>query len=87
LLPLIAASEHERDQHTDQRAAASRRAAKRTAIEPGRRSFADLTAKGRDDFNCAVVSHIELPGFSIWHRVPRVGFGTESFGPTVLLEK
>src|SRR4051812_4409085 len=35
---LVAASEHEREQQTDRCAAASREAAKRTAIEPGRRS-------------------------------------------------
>ena len=35
---LVAASEREREQHTDRCAAASCKAAKRTAIEPGRRS-------------------------------------------------
>jgi hypothetical protein len=28
--------------------------------------------------------HVEPPGFSFWHRVPRVRFGTESFGTTML---
>ena len=37
-----------------------------------------------DDFNCVVALHIEPPGFSFWHRVPRVRFGTESFGSTIL---
>jgi hypothetical protein len=47
-------------------------------------NFADPTAKRRDDFNYVVALHIELPGFSISHRVPRVGFGAESFGTTML---
>src|SRR5206468_7246439 len=37
-----------------------------------------------DDFNCVVALHVEPPGFSSWHRVPRVRFGTESFGTTML---
>jgi hypothetical protein len=47
-------------------------------------NFADPTAKRPDDFNCVVVLHIEPPGFSSWHRLPRVGFGAESFGTTTL---
>src|SRR3954454_1488528 len=47
-------------------------------------NFADPAAKGRDNFNCVVALHIESPGFSIPHRVPRVRSCTESFGTTML---
>ena len=47
-------------------------------------SIQAAASKRRDDFNCVVALHIEPPGFSIWHRVPRVGFGAKSFGTTML---
>jgi hypothetical protein len=38
----------------------------------------------RDDFDQVVALHIDLPGFSSWHRGPRVDHGKQSFGTTTL---